>query len=77
MDSRNLPPSFFNQNYHSKPDLQNYHSKSSLSSYSHTNPTTAAVDLYSEAYTTGLQHLAAQASAAGSPDPWQYAAQVL
>lgn len=72
MDSRNLPPSFFNQNYRPS-ELGNYHSK--MSSY-HGAASTAPADLYSEAYTTGLQHLAAQASAAASPDPWQqYAAQ--
>lgn len=58
MASRNLPPSFFNANYHAKSPLP----------YTHT-PT----DLYSEAYTSGLHHLAAHATA--SPDPWQYAAQ--
>ena len=60
MASRNLPPSFFNANYHAKSPLP----------YTHT-PT----DLYSEAYTSGLHRLAAHAT--DSPDPWQYAAQVI
>ena len=60
MASRNLPPSFFNANYHTKSPLP----------YTH-----APTDLYSEAYTSGLHHLAAHATA--SPDPWQYAAQVI
>ena len=59
MASRNLPPSFFNANYHAK----------SLPY------TSSPHELYSEAYTSGLHHLAAHATA--SPDPWQYAAQVI
>jgi hypothetical protein len=57
MASRNLPPSFFNAHYHAKLP------------YAHPE----ASGLYSEAYTQGLHHLAAQH--ASSPDPWQYAAQ--
>jgi len=57
MASRNLPPSFFNANYHSKSVPY----------------TSSPHELYSEAYTSGLHHLAAHAG--GSPDPWQYAAQ--
>jgi len=45
MASRNLPPSFFNANYHAK------------LAYSHSE----AGGLYSEAYTQGLHHLAAHA----------------
>ena len=72
MDSRNLPPSVLNQNYRPS-ELANYHGKMSY----HGATSAAPADLYSEAYTTGLQHLAAQATAAASPDPWQqYAAQV-
>ena len=65
MASRNLPPSFFNAHYHAK--LAGY-SEAKLA-YSHPE----ASGLYSEAYTQGLHHLAAQH--ASSPDPWQYAAQ--
>jgi len=51
MASRNLPPSFFNANYHAKSVAY----------------TSSPHELYSEAYTSGLHHLAAHATASPDP----------
>ena len=66
MASRNLPPSFFNAHYHAQ-------AKAAGPGH-YSGP---ASDLYSSEAYSGLHHLAAHHHAAsGSPDPWQYAAQV-